>query len=354
MKVHIITVQNSLNYGAFLQAFALMKVLEEMDYEVDFINTHSRKPYKRTMKQFTKNIFKLKLDKAQFCFKLLNKYRESWKSFKVINENRIDNSDIVITGSDEIWNVHRKECADFPIFWANGVKAKVIISYAPSCNITKLDELKKLKYPQKALEKYNVISVRDEYSKELIEKITDKNVEVVLDPTMLLKKEDYKKYTDNFNIKNRNKYILIYSYGEKLKENEITKIKEFAKKENLEIVAAGLYNKWVDKNVAVSPFEFLKLIDNAQYVITDTFHGTIFSILYHKQFITYTGNNNKVKNLVKKFGLEKRDMYNNKENIENLLRRRIEYDKVDTIINSKRDKSLEFLRNSITGGFLDD
>lgn len=346
MKAHIITIQNSLNYGAYLQAFALMKTLKKMNYEVDFINTHARKPYKRTYKKVIKDILNFKLEKTKYDITLLQKYKKSWKKFKIIESSEIDAESVCITGSDEIWNVRRKQCADFPIFWGEGLNTNHLISYAPSCNITTQEELQRIKYTKDAIKKYKAVSVRDKHSKELIETITDKKVQIVLDPTMLLTKEDYKKYEEE-TYEEHNNYLFIYSYGEKLNNDEIKQIKEIAQKEKLIIIAAGLYIDWADKNIPASPFEFLNLIRNAKYVITDTFHGTIFSILYNKQFITYSGNNIKINNLLEDFNIQNRDIYKANKNIEKILKQDLNYETIEKTIEDKKQESLKFLKDNI-------
>ena len=154
------------------------------------------------------------------------------------------------------------------------------------------------KYVQ-GISELSMISVRDIESLEVAKEASmDKDVSMVLDPTFL------HNFTSNEEKYNINKpYILVYTYG--FEKNIVKEVKCYARRHKLVIVSAGFYHSWADKNIACNPFEFLSIVRNAESVVTDTFHGSIFAIKYRKNFISYGGHKPKVKYLLESLGLEK-------------------------------------------------
>lgn len=343
-KVGIITVQNSMNYGAYLQAYALSSYCKQMGKKsVYFIKTNARHPYIDTLKQIIKAILKGKPQKIKYYLILLKKYRKAWKVFKVIPKEIIDTGDLCITGSDEIWNIARKDFLNFPIFFGEGLNTKQIIAYAPSCNITSLETFKENPNVIESLKKYEKIAVRDYHTQEVISNVLNKNVEIVLDPTLIVDKEKYWELEQKYKI--NHKYILIYG-DDLFTEEQKEEIKRTAKNKNLKLISAGLYIDWCDENIPASPMEFLGLIHSAEYVITTTFHGSVFSCIYEKQFVVYPGKKQKVLDFLKAWELEKRNI-NNRKNLLQVIEEPIDYVKFGSNINEIRKKSRNYLNDSI-------
>ena len=150
-------------------------------------------------------------------------------------------------------------------------------------------------------------------------------------------------------IKIKYNYILIYSYDGRIKsEKEINSIQLFAKKNNLKIISAGLYQSWCDKNISASPFELLSYVRNAKYVVTDTFHGTVFSIKYNKQFATLIRGSNKQKlsDLLMRFGLESRKVLN-VDFLSDILEQKIDYEPINNFIYKQNENSISYLNDNI-------
>lgn len=343
-KIHIVTVQNSLNYGAYLQAYSLSNFLrDEFNKEVYFVKTNSRHPYIDTIKQVIKAMIKLNINKALYMIKLLFKYKKGWKEFKISRIKDVDKTDTCITGSDEIWHIHRKAFLDYPIFFGAGIKASKRIAYAPSCNITSLEEFKIEEWIKGHLEKYTAIAVRDDHTQKVISTFLDNKVEKVVDPTLLRDINYY--YGIEKQLNTFNNYILVYG-DNNFTEEQITEVKRFAQENQLKLIAAGLYLEWCDLNISASPMEFLGLIHNAAYIITTTFHGSVFSIIYKKQFVVYAGKKIKVMDLLKEFELEDRNMTTH-VGLEKRLKATIDYNKVGKRIENKRDSSIKYLLNAM-------
>lgn len=340
-KVAIITVQNSLNYGAYLQAYALSKTCSEINKNTYFINTKARKPYKETFKQIVKALLNFNFKKIGYELTLIKKYKKAWKEFKIISPKDIDKEDICITGSDEIWNISRKEMLNFPIFFGIGVNTNNIVSYAPSCNTTSIELFKKNPQLIEALKKFKAISVRDNHTKDVVSELIGKDIIKVLDPTLLKTKDYYKTKEKIVDI--NGKYILVYSYSDDIKPDEVKQIKEYATKNDLKLVAVGLHLNWCDINIAASPMEFLGLVDKAEKIITSTFHGTIFSFIYRKNFIVYPGNKNKVLNFLEDWNLQDRSTKIKK--FTDIVEEEINYDIIESKINKEIEKSKQYIKN---------
>lgn len=340
----IITVYNSLNYGSFLQAIALKVAIESLDknLKVYFFNTKSRHPYKLAVRKMVHSIKNGNLRQFKYEYILFKKYREDWKMLDIVDD--INKEDFVITGSDEIWNIHKKDFLKYPVFWGLGIRCKKIISYAVSSNMTTYEEIINAGYPIEALKNYSSIGVRDKYTQELVSKISNKAAIKVLDPTFLLKLDDYSSLERKINIDN---YILIYGYNSHFEVETINLLKKFAAKENIIIVAAGFYQEWCDLNIAASPLEFLSLVKNAKYVISGTFHGTVFSIIYNKKFVVISKNNPKIIDLIEEFELNNRLISDTKVNFINELISNIDYNKINNKIMINRKASMDFLKNNI-------
>ena len=145
-----------------------------------------------------------------------------------------------------------------------------------------------------------------------------------------------------------NNYIIVYAYTGRLSKFEEKYIKKFAKKYNKKIVSLGFYQKIADYNLVVEPFEMLEYFKKSDYVITDTFHGTIFSIKMHAKFCTIIrdSNKNKLYYLLNETKLLCRQV-NNFDDIERLYKKDMNFSETDKKINEERKCSIEYLKKNI-------
>src|SRR5690606_3808547 len=185
--------------------------------------------------------------------------------------------DYVIVGSDIVWNFKDPFLGSDPIYFGQGLDGTRLISYAPSFgNISISDSLPD--FVSRGIKNFEKISVRDTNSAEIIKNISGVEPETVLDPTFLIDPSPFERV-----VSRPHPYLLVYAYH--LREHEIRSAKAFAKQRGLQTVAVGYRCDWADKNViALGPFEWLGYFKNASYVLTSTFHGTIFSLKYQKNF----------------------------------------------------------------------
>lgn len=304
MKIATMTWIYNGNYGTVLQAYALQKMLNDRGYETNLINY--RASTKSKIKNFfkSKNSYSLFIQKARSIifrskssssidYKLRNKrfmdflndecsltnlYSDP-ESLKELN----DIYDVFICGSDQIWSPTFFN----EIFYLSYVDDnKKRIAYAPSFGVSSIEEKKKKKI-KKLLDKFNYISVREKQGADIVKELTGKNAEVVLDPTLLLSEEQWSKVAVNPNIEEP--YILCYF----LSDNDFyySTVERLVEETGYRVVSIPVtsdsYNTDYDKYPDAGPQEFLGLIKNAALVCTDSFHGTIFSVNFKRDFYVF-------------------------------------------------------------------
>ncbi len=346
MSIGIFTFNDGTNYGATYQMYALQQVLSKYDKRVEVVQ------YKLEKKKEKVNIKKLAFIPIkiirEYKFKKFRKKYIRFSKYKY-NTNSIKSNppiyDVYVTGSDQVWNPRTMNENIRDVYFLNiGNKEIKRVAYAPSIGvqtITKEDET----YIRKRLENLDYISIREETGKNLITKLTEKNIEVTIDPTLLLKKNDWIKIEKNIKLPNE-KYIFIYTIEPDEKVNDI--INYIVKKKKMKVIHVGLLKKYQNeiRKPFANPNEFLSLIHNADLVLTNSFHGTVFSLVYQKDFYSFSRNgmNSRIKNLLEKVELNDRLI----ENIKDIDKcSHINYDKVQKCLDFQRDKSIKFIEKSL-------
>ncbi len=339
-KITIVTLYDSINCGTFLQAYSLGEFLKENGYEPLYLKL---KNDNSTINLKIKNKMKLKeiIIKIIRKIKLKKKFKNIGSYFKTIDLEELnanENIKNVIIGSDEIWNVNNDSFIHYKEFFGYNFKNKNVIAYAPSCNDINKTNIKK--YDKKLnFNNFNFLSSRDEKTYNLLKEYKMEKVTNVLDPTFLT--DSYKNNLEDIKLKN---YIVVY--GHSFNDDQIQTIKKIAKEKNKKLISITKYYDWCDENFIATPFEFLSYIKNADYIITSTFHGSVFSIIFEKNFIAFVEKENKVSDLLRKFGLESRIFENANEGLD-LLNKSIDYKKINNIKKEMKKESVEYLLNSI-------
>lgn len=329
MKIGIITFHSSFNYGSMLQSYALQTFLERKGHNVEIINFRTKrqkdmypKPLRfnslHSIKQSIKRILLepssiVPLYKKWYLFdKFLNSHLHITREFSTEEELKRANLkyDLLITGSDQIWNT---ECGDYSdAFFGNFVDPSTPkIAYAVSMGPH--PENKDPNYFKTVVKNFRAISAREKRTKDFLEKngIYD-NVKVVVDPTMLLDQEDWNKLIGDKPLMNGD-YIFYYTpFGPN--NQLLDEAVKIAKAKDLTIICDNSY--WpralshyptVKAYSAVGPIEFLNLIKNAKVVCGGSFHLMIFSIIFGKEFYSIGGDiDSRVQNLANLAGVEDR------------------------------------------------
>jgi len=296
-KIGIMTFHKAHNYGAVLQAYALKKTIESLGYEVGFVDIQ-HKCIAEGYKIFpsvciTNPMFTLK----GYVHLLLDPFRKvkRRKGFDGFIRNNFDLIslchgevlvDTVVLGSDQIWNLeYTNGFVDFHFGKITGLKSKKIISYAASMGKTVLDmEQKRELYNY--VEDINVLGVREQSLQKLLRDEFNLTSALNLDPTLLLERDEWNGITSSLPIESDD-YILVYEVEpNSLKDYAV---KEVCKKMGLKVVylAAKTNFKIPRTHISdASPEQFLYLFANAKFVITTSFHGTVFSIINNVPFLT--------------------------------------------------------------------
>lgn len=351
-KVKIITFHPGLNYGAVLQAFALLKTIEKLGFNVQVINYRPFKLMKKYYRFFVRPVNFIARLKQHYNFsKFRTKNLAQTKKFRnlgQLNKSKIY-ADYLICGSDQIWNSLVFGEIDFAYLLSFGKKGQKRISYAASLGannfpIESVDQIKK------ELKEFSAISVREKFAQDEIERVLEIKAELVLDPTLLV--SDYSGFLTEPK-KRPKKYILVYAieYSGFLRKN-VQIAKDVLKLPVVNI--SSWYFKDADINaIGISPSVWLGWFKNAEYVVTNSFHGTAFSINFQRNFSfisieQHRGLNNRVIDLLSVLEIQDRTVHlNDEKNIYRNLKGKIDYLEAFKKLEIARIGSIIFLENAL-------
>ena len=364
------------NYGGQLQAWALSYVLKRQNKDCVHISFQSKAKFKSSvwarlssitvekilnkLNQFFNLKFKKKLVNRRTKFIEFEREIPHTKVYceKTINEC-VEANDIFVVGSDQVWNPDWTSSTYFLDFVPT---SNLKISYAASLGKNRISN-KFLGNVSRYLDDFDYISVREKEAKEILENYLDKRISLVLDPTLLMDEKEWGSLAVP-PVKDRS-YLFVYLLGNN--KNHKKKIKEYAKRRNLEIVYiphVHFYyqiadNSFADKELYdIGPKEFLGLIQNATEVITDSFHGCVFSIIFKKQFCALKRHqdnlaanmNSRLYTLFDSLELRSRlfEDYFSSEDMLKIMSSPIDYENTEKILVELRKQSLDYLMNAVS------
>lgn len=364
MKVGIITLHNVTNFGSMLQTYATQYIIEKLGYKAEIIDFvpegltlyRALFPKNEQRSWFSKCIRflpKLLCNSIQYVIlnKFLTKYIHlsdiKYSSYEQLLENP-PKADIYMSGSDQIWNTQNsnKENDLNAYYLQFAPKDKRKIAYAGSFGRKSFSAEMRHKI-QKFLQEYDMVSVRESYGLEILKTVGIDNGVHVLDPTLLLNRNEWgnfirpvreKKYLFVYNL-NRNpvikKYAQIIANEKQLAIVNFSDTFEFIK---------GAKNRLIN-----GPEDFVSYIAHAEYVITDSFHGTAFSINFNKQFVCVRAPkyNSRLESILNLVGLNER-LFKSEIDLE-IANKAIIYSKINKIIDENRRISIDYLRNALEG-----
>ena len=354
-KIGIATINDDNNYGNRLQNYAVQQIIKKVnnDYEVETIKNSSflNKKENNLIKgcinkiKFIKYLIIKKKNKSEriACFKQFNKnIKYSKKTFN-FGKKMDEEYKYFVAGSDQIWNPNFNRLTDFDLLSFATPEKRV--AFSASFGVSEISETASQK-AKKELKKYKAISVREEAGKEIIQKMNiNKDVQVLIDPTMLLTAEEWDKVAKKPEQLKTDKYILNYFLGE-LSESRKKEIEKIAKENNYEIINI------LDKNspfYQTGPSEFLYLEKNAFLICADSFHSCVFAILFNVPFIVFEREgktakmNSRIETLLNKFELNNNKFEGKitKEQLE------VDYTNAYRILEEERKKAMNFIKGAI-------
>ena len=361
--VGILTFHKAINYGAVLQAYALRSAIESFGHNCSVINYANPKMLKES-KAFYLPKHQSIVDRALYLYRIPMRARQVKKFNSFLNNHLAlskkiltnsddlksisENYDAFVTGSDQVFNYKGTgEDFNFYLEFENDNSKK--IAYAPSFGLSNIDDYHKDRVAR-CLSSFKALSVREDIGASLTEELTGICPPKVCDPTFLVDKEQWETLSIAPRIKKP--YVLVYSFGS-------CHLEPIARKLASEVggivvnINRGLPTIIDGKNVrnayAPGPQEFLGLIDSAEIVVTNSFHGMAFSILLEKEFYgfanSYSGaaaTNHRFTTLGENFGLSDH-IFDQPRTIE---RKEIDYKKVQDAVIKLRSESLEYLKNA--------
>ncbi|MBR2343779.1 MAG: polysaccharide pyruvyl transferase family protein [Clostridia bacterium] len=345
MKCGIVTVYNSENCGSFLQAYALSRALENEGHEAVFVrqafgdHSASRSNY---FKQIVKTMLKGRLSAAKRLAKRRAVYKDACeRHFNIVPQS--EHLPAYILGSDVIWDVTVPFFKNhIPFFFGTQFRGARVISYAPAVGFAKEKDISACPEIQAALNSMHAVSVRDDISRELLGPLCEKKIEKVCDPTYLVNREVYDEIAAPCELDN---FIFLYYYGN-MTDSDREALLSLAKSEGLTIVTFGNFNPWCDMSLAYDPLLFLSLYKKAKYIVTNTFHGTVFATIYEKRFAIIKNEIPKVIDVLRLCALSDK-MTSCADDISRILHSHFDYETTRGNISAERERSLDYLRGAL-------
>lgn len=368
MRIAIITILDNVNFGTYLQAYATYKLFKDRNCSVILVD-YIRKYLSYTtvafnyLKKRDKNI----IIRVAYCLSYLIFYSfmqsnlkkfvrkntllsKKYSSFEKL-KNNFPKVDLYLTGSDQVWNSSHNHGIDKAFFWSDftGIKC----SYAASVGINDfLDEEKGVIYD--LLSKYKMISVRESFGVEVLKKLGLEYVKQVLDPTLVIKKSDWEQIASNSSFHKKEPYLLVYSVEPDRSDFVFQQAKIIAESKKLKMYVVCPSFKFRKTCYADRVFNFatvetfLSLMNNADYIVACSFHGTAFAINFEKQFISISPSkyNSRVISLLNLLNIPNCYISGSIQNLQDLPF--IDYRIVNAILDQKRFESQRYIDDIVS------
>lgn len=371
--IGLITPYKTPNFGTKLQAYAMQTLLNKYD-STEIINFNTKSDYRLVsiLGKISPNIVNSKINnlknkkKSSPEFRRINNIRNnSIQSFdeeyfvfskyysKLSDMKRgIRKYDFVVCGSDQLWSLRNIDANWFNL----SIVPKNIrkISFSASFGIEKIPTIYKPKY-KKFLNRMDYISVREDTGKSIVEEMTKKSATLTLDPTLMLDPVEWNQVADKSKYNYNEKYIFCYFLGNNEKHRNFAK--RLAKKTGYKLITMPHFKKWnnYEENFGdiqlydVTPSDFVGLIKNAKYICTDSFHGTVFSIIYEKNVAVFEryskddkqSTNSRIYSLLNTLGLK--DRLINNTSVDEFIKNKTDFKKVKEKLEKEKRKSYNYL-----------
>lgn len=380
-KIGFCICYNVNNFGSALQCFATVYTVKRLGFEGEIIRYKKDKAFffKSLLRIF--NPYMIEGKYKRFLSRWNRFFRKDYRNYRNMRISKFDEFrsecfkpifskirygyaalcesskeySCVLSGSDQLWLPSGLSTNFYNLKFVNEAIRR--ISYASSFGTSSIPWYQKSRTTD-YLNRIHCISVRENSGKEIVEDLTGRDVPVVVDPTLLLTREEWEEQIPKNDIVGK-PYLFAYLLGKNKEHRRL--VEDLAKKLNLQIVSVphcDHYNVadvgFGDVHPIAGPKEFVNLVRYADYICTDSFHGSIFSVLHHKKFVVFdrysknssVSTNTRIDSLLKNLDLEKRRF---KQNLFDELTAPIDYAMVEHRVQDMRSASMDYLRDSLIG-----
>lgn len=309
LKIGVLTFHRCINYGSYWQARCLVGGLQARGHHAEILDHESRQVNLREWKCAFRPVLPTHVPETDYPLyrQKIEKFFQIFETlplsprFPLDHPEEMENYDVVVVGSDEVWNLFHPWYGKHPLFYGDGVKADRLISYAASFGNYPAAWGLEQSWAEK-LQNFDAIAIRDSNSQLIVKNALDFEPPMVLDPCL-----QFPIHPDERSIVHLpEKYLAVY--GHNFTDFFIREIKQFATNNNLPLVSIGYRNDWANEQwLTADPHDFAHFITNAQAVATNFFHGCVFSLRNSKPFVCETTpyRTIKVQGLMEKVGGEK-------------------------------------------------
>ena len=359
LKLAILSMQRIVNYGSVLQAYSLREMVRNATGDQAVFLDIEDKPALESLRntqigeqeygEMPCSRFDVWQRGRRWIVRKLSAYNKYLIRSFMRDELLLDETnsgeayDCVIVGSDEVFN-HAKGVR--LQLHGNVRQSEKVISYAASCGSAKAEDVAQADAEQvkAAMRRYCAMSVRDQGTYQYVKAFYPGEIVRNLDPVLVGPLHERKPQSVNLK-----PYLLVYAYGRRIHtEEEINAIRAFAKEKHLLTVAVGGSQYWCDLYIPAAPFRMLDYFAAAEYVVTDTFHGVVFSVLHQRKFgvIVRKSNENKIMGLLSDLALEERCIHD-LDGLSRIMTNEIDYEQVESILARERVRAQEYLRSNL-------
>ena len=371
------------NYGSMLQAYATEMIMQQMGLPFQTIACKAPINYMQENKilyiikklliaDWKMRLGKMKIERAkkenpmfaknwEIRNKAFDQFAETFFHVSPYCKNReeltkmAENYSAFLVGSDQLWRTDSVEHGYYTLEWVPDHIRK--IAYSTSIGVKEVPWFQ-VEKNKRFMNRFDHIALREQSACDLVYKLTGRKVPVVLDPTLLFTGDQWLEIQQQEPLTN-GKYIFCYLLGDNPSQRDF--IKQVKEKTGYKIVALQQLDDYIpsdegfaDEAPYVGPREFLNYIRNAEFVFTDSFHCSVFSILYKKNFFTFSrfaegakqSTNTRIDNLLHITGLEDRRMTTDKT-VDGVIKYNGSFDGVDARLNAYRKSSMEYLHNAL-------
>lgn len=354
-KIALITIYDDYNIGNKLQNYALKKSIEDMGFAIETIDTHSFGRWTLSWRGWIVTILGIPC-KASHCRRMMLRRKKRIRdfskqylnvsrpySFVEIKNGALREYSAFICGSDQVWHHWTKKEEELDYFFLSFTEPDKRICYAPSFGFEEVPEEFRETY-RRGLMGFNRLSCREQSGCELIQRLTGRGAARLCDPTMLLTTEQWDHVARRPEFPVPEKYLLTYFLGTKSEQTK-QRIDEIAKKYSLKVVNVYSmdFSKENDLYFCTRPDEFVFLVKHASCVCTDSFHGAVFSILYHKRFAVFQRSGEegfrmkgRLKTLLELFQLEQCEN-------DDFIDQKVDFEHVDRVLEMERGRGKQYL-----------